>query len=235
MTAPYLEKQGISPALRQRYIQANWMESAGHGAYRRPGDIVDWLGGVYTLQKQLGLMVYPGGKTALLLKGASHFVTTGLGIVFLYGRRGDWLPTWFRQYPWLEDIMFKPITLFEGDLASFMTDHRHKELNIKIANRELASLEMLYHVPARQGFVEAYSIMENLATLRPIVVQELLARCRSIKVKRLFLFMANKAGHPWYAKLDLDQVDLGQGKRVIVKGGVLDKAFGITVPKELAL
>ena len=236
MTARHLQGQGYGPALRQRYMTGGWLESAGRGAYKRPGDPVDWLGGIYTLQTQLGVTVHPGGKTALSLKGAAHFVSTGQGQeVFLYGRRGEQLPTWFREYPWPEKVLYKPTELFEGDLSSFMSEYKHKELDIRIATRELAALEMLYHVPAKQGFVEAYSIMENLVTLRPRVVQQLLEMCRSVKVKRLFLFMAEKAGHPWSAKLNKATLDLGAGKRMIVKHGVLDKTYAITVPRELSI
>jgi hypothetical protein len=50
--------------------------------------------------------------------------------------------------------------------------------------------------------VECYQILEGLSNLRPKVVQELLEKCNSIKVKHLFLFMASKANHQW-----LDYVD----------------------------
>jgi len=215
-------------------MKKGWLESAGRGAYKRPGDSVDWLGGVYTLQNQLGLTIHPGGRTALSLLGSSHFVGTGSEGVFLYGRRGERLPTWFREYPWQQTITFKPITLFSDDLAGYMTPYNHKELKLKIAKRELAVLEMLYHVPASQGFQEAFSIMENLATLRHQVLQNLLEMCRSVKVKRLFLFMAEKANHPWFSKLNIDKVNLGAGKRVIVKNGMLDKTYAITIPRELS-
>jgi hypothetical protein len=82
--------------------------------------------------------------------------------------------------------------------------------------------------------MEAFSIMENLVTLRPKVVQNLLEMCRSVKVKRLFLFLAQKADLPWFTKLNTANLDLGKGKRMIVKDGALDKTYEITVPRELA-
>ena len=39
--------------------------------------------------------------------------------------------------------------------------------------------------------------MENLATLRSEVIQELLIACSSIKVNRLFIYMAKKVSHTW--------------------------------------
>jgi len=66
--------------------------------------------------------------------------------------------------------------------------------------------------------------------LRPKVVNILLQHCRSIKVKRLFLFMADQYSYPWIARIEKNQLKLGSGKRVIVKNGKLDKHYLITVP-----
>lgn len=67
---------------------------------------------------------------------------------------------------------------------------------------------------------------------RPQTVQELLEQCTSVKVKRLFLYLAEKAGHEWAKYLDLSKVDLGKGKRALVKGGEYVTKYQMTVPKE---
>jgi len=72
--------------------------------------------------------------------------------------------------------------------------------------------------------------MEGLTTLRPSLLQQLLEACSSIKVKRVFLYLAREAGHAWYGRLDKTRFDLGKGKRMIVRGGRLDAEFMITVP-----
>ncbi|MEI7748732.1 MAG: type IV toxin-antitoxin system AbiEi family antitoxin domain-containing protein, partial [Chlorobiaceae bacterium] len=81
--------------------------------------------------------------------------------------------------------------------------------------------------------VECYQIMEGLTTLRPQIVKDLLEQCRSIKVKRLFLYMAEKAGHEWYNRLDYAKLDLGKGARSIVKGGVYVEKYALNLPEEL--
>ena len=53
--------------------------------------------------------------------------------------------------------------------------------------------------------------------------QRLLEECRPVKVKRMFLFMAEKARHAWFEVLGLNRIGLGCGMRVIAKGGVYDK------------
>jgi len=76
--------------------------------------------------------------------------------------------------------------------------------------------------------------MEMLTGLRPDLLQKLLEECKSIKVNRLFLYMAEKAGHSWLDDLDLSKIDLGKGKRSIVKNGVLNSKYQITIPRDLA-
>jgi hypothetical protein len=96
-----------------------------------------------------------------------------------------------------------------------------------------AIIECLYLAPEKFDIVECYEIMENLNDLRPAIVQELLEACTSIKVKRLFLFMAEKLNHSWYKHLKLSKFDLGKGKRSLVKDGVYISKYQITVPKKL--
>jgi hypothetical protein len=76
--------------------------------------------------------------------------------------------------------------------------------------------------------------MEGLNNLRPKHVQKLLEQCKSVKVKRLFLYLAKKSGHAWFSYLNLKAIDLGSGKRSIVKNGVYDSTYRITIQKALA-
>ena len=76
--------------------------------------------------------------------------------------------------------------------------------------------------------------MEMMTTLRPALVQQLLEECSSIKVKRLFLYMAEKAGHNWFSALNLSKLDLGKGIRNISATGRYDNNYQIIIPTELA-
>ena len=69
--------------------------------------------------------------------------------------------------------------------------------------------------------------------MRPRRLQALLRRCKSVKVKRLFFFFAARHGHQWFKHIERDDIDLGKGKRVLVKGGKLDPTYLITVPEDL--
>ena len=103
--------------------------------------------------------------------------------------------------------------------------------SLTVSAPERAAFELLHLVPRRESYEEARLLFEGLTTLRPKLVQQLLEECRSVKVKRLFLHLAEACGLPWVGKLDLGHVDLGRGKRVIVKRGRLDAKYQITVPQ----
>ena len=98
---------------------------------------------------------------------------------------------------------------------------------------ERAILELLDEVPQRETFHQADMLMEGLRNLSPRRLLKLLADCRSVKVKRLFLWFAERHNHAWLKKLDRSGIDLGQGKRMLVRGGKLDPKYNITVPEDL--
>ncbi len=98
---------------------------------------------------------------------------------------------------------------------------------------ERAMFEVLQDVPMRESVYEADVLMKGLVNLRPARVMSLLQACGSVKVKRLFLALAERHQHQWLAHLDLEKVDLGKGKRMLVPGGKLHPKYLITLPVDL--
>jgi hypothetical protein len=225
-----LHISGFGRDLLVRYKRSGWLEPFGRGAYVRFGDKVEWPGALYTLQEQLKLPVHAGGKTALEMKGYAHYLPAKQNKVFLYGPRGLSLPAWFRDYRFDVKFVITRTNLFPANSCEGVTNFQERTFSVRIAAPERAAMEMLHLVPNEVGFSEAQLIMENLVSLRPDLVAELLISCRSVKVKRLFLYMAETQDHPWFAKLDLSKVDLGKGKRMIVPHGRYDAKYQITVP-----
>ena len=90
---------------------------------------------------------------------------------------------------------------------------------------------MLEFIPHAFDYEHAAHLIENLHFLRPVLLQKLLQQCTSIKVKRLFLYLAEKYQLPCFPHLDADQFDLSKGKRVIGKGGEYISTYQISVPK----
>mgnify|MGYP001047339695 CR=1 FL=1 len=236
--APWLEKKGISRDLQQYYCKSGWIEPIGRGAFKRPNDDIGWQDALQALINQASLNVHVGAMTALSQQGAGHYVRLGKEKVYLFSPSGGALPAWFKGYDWgvgIEHIKtnFLPTDEATGTAFNGQPDSG-KEFSTKMfSSPERALLECLYLAPKRQDLVECYQVMEGLVNLRPKVVQELLEACSSIKVKRLFLYMAEKAGHQWFQYLDLSKVTLGKGDRSIVKNGVYIAKHKIAVPKEL--
>lgn len=232
---PWLRAQGVSRQLANAYRRSNWFRRVGPGAYVRPGDRLDWTGGLYALQSLLGLPVHVGGKTALEMQGYGHFVPLGEGgPVYLFGERGTRLPVWFFRYPWNVRLVYATKVLFPRNPKVGLTEKTLSDYSIRLSAPERAMLEVLTRVSDEDSFEEARLLMEGLTGLRPDFAQELLAACRSIKAKRLFLFLADLCGHGWVDKLDVLNLDLGKGKRSVVKGGRLDHRYQITVPAKMA-
>jgi len=193
---------------------------------------VGWPGALYALQRQLDLPVHAGGKTALELQGYAHYVPMKQQKVFLYASRGVTVPSWFTEDRLGVPFVLTRTNMLPTDCAEGFSEFKEVGFSVRIASPERAAMEMLHLVPRKVGFDEARLIMENLVTLRPDVVQELLAACRSVKVKRLFLYMAERCAHPWVSKLDGSKIDLGKGKRMIVANGRYDAKYCITVPAD---
>jgi hypothetical protein len=72
-------------------------------------------------------------------------------------------------------------------------------------------------------------LFEGLYTLRHDVIQKLLEECSSVKVKRLFMVIAEEFNYPWVRKIDLRKVDFGHGSRSIGQGGKMNSKYKITV------
>ena len=233
VTKSKLDKLGIYRQLAIKYVLYDWIRRIGTGAFVRSGDQVDWRGGLYALQTQLGLSVHIGARTALELQGLSHFIPLGQQEkVILISDCPERLPAWFRNQPWKVKLEHHCLSLFNRipEAASIKLDCGGFE--IITSSPERAIMEQMRLVNTNDDIEQAYQLMEGLTTLRPSVVQDLLVNCRSVKVKRLFLWSAETIGHAWFDHLDLAQVNLGEGRRQLYKGGRLNQKYQITVPTQ---
>ncbi|MEE9320023.1 MAG: type IV toxin-antitoxin system AbiEi family antitoxin [Granulosicoccus sp.] len=231
LSSAWLVDQGYSLDLQKQYKKSRWFDSIGTGALVRHGDQVDYLGGVYALQSQLGLLVHPAGKTALSLQGQAHYQELSIRTAQLFGGKDDGLPLWFKKRDWGLDLDCKLTSFLPPELG--LVEIEHKSFKVKVSSSARAIMECLYLAPGSQPLLEVFELIEGLNNLRPASVQKLLEGCRSVKVKRLFLYLAEKSGHEWFNFVNLKNVDLGSGKRSIVSDGVYISKYQITVPKEL--
>jgi len=223
---------GISNDLAGWYLRSGWLERFGPRAFCRPGDIVDWRGGLYALQTQLAMTVHAGAKSALELQGRAHYVPLGsTKRIILISDTPEALPAWFRKRPWEAQIEHHSLKLFERTPPESLRQIDCGSFQIAASSPERAIMEEMRFVRTNDDIEHSIQLLENLVTLRPSIVQQLLEACGSIKVKRLFLWGAERIGHAWFEMLTLKSVDLGSGKRQLYKGGAFDPKYRITVPR----
>jgi len=230
-TSSLLDSKGLSRSLVHHYQDAGWLEKVGNGAYKRSSDRVGWSSGLAAIQNQTMLDIHLGGKSALLFQGNVHFLPLGKGYpLYLYGVRTHKLPLWFKNYSWGVDIIYIQTELFDSCREIGFVSIVENGINVRVSSPERAIMELLYLVPSRQPYEEALQLMGTLTTLRAEIVQNLLENCNSIKVKRVFMVMAREFGYSWFDKIDKSKINFGKGKRQLIKGGVLDPEYQITIP-----
>ena len=227
----WLEASGYSRDLQRRYISSGWFRSIGRGALIRTGQKVEWTGALYSLQKQAQKKIHIGGRSALGLLGMAQYLEISPKVIELFGQRGSLLPSWFNQHEWGMNFILHKTNLVPFDIG--LTDYNVDSFSLKISDAARALIECLYLAPLQFSLVEAYQIMEGMNALHPDEVQKVLENCNSVKAVRLFLYMAEKARHTWAKRLDAGRIDLGNGKRSIVKDGIYISEFQITIPAEL--
>jgi len=230
----WLEKQGVYRQLAETYRKGGWVERIGEGAYIQRGDHVDWTGGLYALQMELGMQIHIAAISALEMQGYAHFLPMGKGhAVWLFKDTQEKrnLPVWVKKR-FAQDNQLKVLSrkLFQVEWKLGLMEKKLGEYSVFVSSPERAMMEYLDLVPQRQSLEQALLLMEGLQTLRPQLVQELLEKCTSVKVKRLFIWAAEQEGHPWVKKLDLSHVDFGRGKRMIVKGGKFNNKYNLSLP-----
>jgi hypothetical protein len=250
--AAWLGRRHYSRQLWHHYAATGVLEQLAPRVFRRPRGLLTWQQVVISLQTQLQLPLVVGGRTALELQGYAHYLSREITEVHLYGPK---------QPPkWLNELRLGARFIYHNDQKLFRKEAVKSSLPgldwkqdrneavqdsltvlpwgqwdwpLTISSAERAILELLDELPRRETFHQADMLMEGLATLSPRRLQKLLEDCRSVKVKRLFFFFADRHPHAWLKRIDKRAVALGDGKRMLVKGGKLNKTYQITVPEEM--
>jgi hypothetical protein len=199
------------------YSKAGWLNSLGHGYYIRQGETPTLAGTVATLEAS-GFKVHIAGKSALDLKGFSHYLSLGNGKIFLYGRGVRHLPQWLSKF-------------FSVEMATKKLFKEHDETNHRlfvrpldqeddsspyVSDPERAILEMLDNVPMTQTMEEAKEIMEGMHSLNPGKLEILLEHCVRIRVKRLFWLLCKELDLPVIKEIHANKVDFGSSTPYIV-------------------
>jgi hypothetical protein len=230
--ASWMYANGISRELQRHYKNSQWLTSIGTGVMVRTGEMPTIYGAISSINEQDNKHFAIGAMSALEIAGYAHFLPMGKQTTVLFSSKGERLPLWFTKLDWDVYVRHHTTECFNPNLG--IDTVLQKGFNLLVSSPERAFMECLYLSPKYYNPTDLYYVMEMLSLLRPNKVQELLEDCKSIKVKRLFLYMAKKAGHDWFKMLDCSKISLGSGKRAITKNGVYNSEYQITIPKELA-
>lgn len=227
----WLDKSGFSRSEINDYMKSGWLQRISTGVYQFTGDKPSLYGIFASYQQQNGMKYHIGAASALELKGFSHYISMGKPIAVVFSPIRPPLPRWIKEADLdmsLVDVSSKVL----GTAGIEQMDYQGQSLTV--SSPERAIMECMVLSPKHYDLMDVYYLMEMLTSLRVSLVQQLLENCTSVKVKRLFLYMAEKARHRWFAKLDLSRIFLGSGTRSLAKGGVKINDYDIVIPKELA-
>jgi len=227
----WMYKNGISYELQRRYRETQWLTSIGIGVMVRTGDEPTIYGALSCLNYQQNKHFHIGAMTALELKGNAHYIPMGKQTVVVFASKDESLPKWLLNRDWNVILRFFTTRNFSETLG--VKEDEEDGFPLQISLRERAFMECLHLAPEYYNLTDLYYVMETLNTLRPDLVQQLLEDCKSVKIKRLFLYMAEKAEHAWFKYLNLEKINLGSGKRSIIKNGVYNAKYQITLPRDL--
>jgi len=244
VTRKWLLAQGLSAHALDNAVKTETLLPLATGVYSQYSRSLSWEGVVASMQHmENGFadgapLVLVGGSSALTLSGLAHYLLLGnTPLIHLYsqGKLPPWLarlslPMEFKGH---RTNRLWPEWLSED--KSFLKEHEWQVglPPVYFSCPEKAMLELLMDLPSGATFEHADELMQGLVNLSLRKLDTLLAACKSIRVKRLFFWFAKRQNYPWFAKLNESNYDLGSGKRVVVKGGVLDKDFLITVPSHM--
>lgn len=227
--ATWLVEHGYSRQLLSRYRSSGWLSSLCKGVMYRTGDTLSAFGALQSFNEQVGKSFRVAAHSALELWGFNHYVPMGKPLLMV-STASDKMPQWM-----MHDIFDREFKFFKTEVftSAQITTLTYLDWRLLISSPEQAFMECLLLTPRQYNYMDLFYIMEQLTTLRPNVVQSLLETTKHYKMKRLFLYMAEKAGHYWYEDLDLTKIDLGTHKLQLVKSGIYISKYKMIIPKEL--
>lgn len=231
----WLLQRGFNRPRVDYFLRAGKLESVTHGVYRRPGPQLKWEHVVYSLT-EMGYPVHVGGRGALELQEMAHYLPSG-GVCRIDLYSSSRVPKWVFIYPAKFRFVVHTRRLFDELPKEAVKPKPFGSWDWPIiyAVPELAMLELLSEVREAVDFTVADKIFEAATNFRPEILHILLCACSQVKAKRLFLWFSDRHGHDWHQALKTDGINLGKGKRMLVKGGAFDPIYQITIPREMAV
>ncbi|GHU88889.1 hypothetical protein FACS1894155_04670 [Bacteroidia bacterium] len=226
----WLKENGYSDQLVKKYRNSGWLSSLSKGVMYRTGNKLNLFSVLESYNEQLSKHYSIAAHSALELSGFNHYVPMGKPLLMVGHSKQEPVPLWMKKADFDQSLkFFSTETFSKQHHILFNSEYPHLQVSVP----EQAFLECLLLAPKQYSYMDLFYIMEQLTTLRPEVLQVLLENTDNLKVKRMFLYMAEKAGHYWFDSLNTERIKLGSAKHKLVDNGVYISKYKITVPKEL--
>lgn len=226
----WLHRMGFSPQLVRRYRESGWLETLVRGVMYRRADKLSAMAAVSCYAHQTGNHARIAAHSALDLQGFSHYVPMGRKPRLMVAFDSGNVEKWVRSDKY--DMVIEPFNTSVFNNPSTISVDKEK-YSLTLSSPEQAFLECLYLVPFFYNYIDLYYIMEQMTSLDPEKVQNALENTKSQRIKRMFLYMAEKAGHYWFEMLQPEKFDFSSSKLQLVENGVYISKYRITVPKDL--
>ena len=226
----WLKSKGYSDQLQKQYRDSGWLVSLSQGVMFRTGSTLSAYSALASCNLQTSSTHRIAAHSALEYAGFNHYVPMGKPTLAVALNPAKRRPAWMGKDVF--DMTFRTFhtkTFPEPEVITNVAKHGIQY----ISSPEQAFLECLLLAPRFYDYMDLYYIMEQLTTLRVDVVQRLLESCRNFSIKRMFLYMAERAGHYWFEELNTERIDLGTSKIQLVHNGMYISRYRITIPKVL--
>jgi len=189
---------GISNDLANQYVRSGWLIRLGRGVFMHAGDGLDLNATLAFLETRFeGLHV--AAKSALARHGYRQNLTPSERLI-LWGPAKAELPDWFTErFP----VRFNRTRLFSdaAEPRKGLVSLPELPNGPRVAEPELALLEMLSEVGVHQEMEEARAIFESMRQIRSKRLMHWLGRCRQVKAVRLCAYLATELNLPWAEKV----------------------------------
>lgn len=223
----WLTANGWSNQLVKSYCENGWLERLCRGVYFRKGDNLQAYAAMSCNLTQVGKNLHIAAHSALELHRYMHYVPMGKPRLMV-ALHGNYEAQWLKM-----DIFDFTIVPVRMDAYSNETEtFGYQELELPVSSAEQAFAECLQLAPKHYSYMDLYYLMEMLNTLRPKKVEQVLQNS-SQRVKRLYLYMAEKAKHIWVEDIDLTKIGLTGSPLSVTAGGTFVNKYKMTIPTEL--
>ena len=227
--ADWLKREGYSGQLQKRYRDSGWLTAMCKGVMYRTGENLNAYDALASYNKQMDGKLRIAAMSALEYAGFNHYVPMGKPTLMV-ALTNNKAPLWMKSD--MFDMTFRTFYSNAFTYVDVIKREQNKGI-LYISPPEQAFLECLFLAPKLYSYMDLYYIMEQLTTFRSEVVQHLLETTDNKRVKRIFLYMAEKAGHYWFEELITTKIDLGTGKLRLATNGKFNAKYNMTIPKDL--